>query len=82
MEGGLPGRLSACADRSNRAKTCPRRGTCGGTPSDLNSFGVLANSIVHLRVAERPLEQRHIRLEIEPKNWFSFCFQFRRPVRQ
>ena len=42
MEAGLPGRLSACADRSNRAKICPRRGTCGGTPSDLNSFSVLA----------------------------------------
>ncbi len=40
MEGGLPSRLSAQADRPNRAKTCPRRGTCGGTPSDLNLFGV------------------------------------------
>ena len=38
---GAFGRLSACADSPNRAKPCPRRGICGGTPSELNLFGVI-----------------------------------------
>jgi len=72
--------------RARPALKPPGYGTTPGKPG-LNaataekphSWGVVLSPQVHLRVAAWPLEQRHIRMEVEPKTWFSFCFQFRCP---
>ncbi len=61
------GRLSAQADRPNRAKNMSPKGRCGGTPSDLNLFGVFTREPPR-RTAVKPVSRSLRATEQRPVN--------------
>ncbi|HFQ95076.1 MAG TPA: hypothetical protein ENK30_00750 [Anaerolineae bacterium] len=68
MKLGIFGPRPPGAEAPGYETTPGEPGLMAATAEKPHSWGVVLSPQVHLRVAAWPLEQRHFRMEVEPKN--------------